>query len=128
MSRKIALTVGVLILGATSKIWAQSNAIRCVSHPNRVGECRKVHGRLSAFNGAPTFRVWVIGTKRVLGISDRDASPSFEKLPASLRKEVSFEHSVIGDFLFCPFSAEKPGVMQFGCVESAENTKPIRNE
>jgi hypothetical protein len=27
-----------------------------------------IHGRLSAYNGNPTLRIWIVGSKRILGI------------------------------------------------------------
>ncbi len=42
----------------------------CKSDPDIVGVCFTVHGRLSAWNGAPTMRIWRIGTKRILGVHD----------------------------------------------------------
>jgi hypothetical protein len=55
----------------------------CQSDPDLVGACFTVHGRLSAFNGNPTFRIWRIGTKRYLGVSG-------EVLPDPLTGKVNF--------------------------------------
>jgi hypothetical protein len=33
-----------------------------------VAKCFVVHGRLSFYNGAPSARIWKIGTKRILGV------------------------------------------------------------
>jgi hypothetical protein len=37
------------------------------------GECFWVRGRLSAANGNPTFRIWPIGTHRMLGVLGHQA-------------------------------------------------------
>ena len=73
--------------------------------------CFTVHGRLSNWNGNPTQRIWVIGTKRMLGLRV-DTS-----LPKVLEGKLGdFDDEVYGDFEFCLFTPERPGVMQVGCL------------
>jgi hypothetical protein len=43
----------------------------CSKHPQLVGTCFTVRGRLSVYNGAPALRIWRIGTKRILGVSEQ---------------------------------------------------------
>jgi len=40
----------------------------CKNNPQIGGACFSVHGRLSAYNGAPSLRIWPIGTHRLLGV------------------------------------------------------------
>ena len=83
----------------------------CRKDSRVIAACFTVHGRLSNWNGNLTERIWIIGTKRMLGLRE-DTS-----LPKALEEKLgNFDDEVYGDFDFCPFTAEKPGVMQVGCV------------
>ena len=42
---------------------------RCKGNPALVGQCFTIHGRLRAYNGNPTFRIWPIGTRRIVGVT-----------------------------------------------------------
>lgn len=90
----------------------------CIDHPKRVGECRAVHGRLSYWNGAPTPRIWPVGTKRMLGVtSEWDGS-----LPAGLEAVMSPDINLYGDFWVCTlFDPPADGVMERVCVYSWRN-------
>lgn len=88
----------------------------CRSDSRVVAACFQVHGRLSNWNGNPTRRIWIIGTKKMLGLRDGT------ELPAALEKSLGdFDHEVAGDFEFCPFTPAKPGVMQVGCLAKVSN-------
>jgi hypothetical protein len=88
----------------------------CRKDPRVVAACFRVRGRLSNWNGNPTRRIWIIGTKRMLGLRDGT------ELPAELQKSLSdFDHEVVGDFEFCPFTAQKSGVMQVGCLAAVSD-------
>jgi hypothetical protein len=88
----------------------------CRSDPRVVAACFQVHGRLSNWNGNPTKRIWIIGTNRMLGLRDGT------ELPVALQKSLSdFDHEVVGDFQFCPFTPHKAGVMQVGCLAKVGN-------
>jgi hypothetical protein len=90
---------------------ADTGTSSCRNDPRVIAACFQVHGRLSNWNGNPTRRIWVIGTKRMLGLRDGT------ELPAALEKSLSdFDHEVVGDFEFCPFTPAKSGVMQVGCL------------
>jgi hypothetical protein len=94
----------------------------CQEHPEVRSKCFWLHGRLSYWNGTPAARIWKIGTKRMLGVSDGHALPEYEQMPEYIRKlMVSFDTEIYGDFEFCPFTKEKPGVMQLGCIQSGKN-------
>ena len=95
-------------------------AMGCKSNPHLVGMCFVVHGRLSAYNGNPTFRIRRAGTSRLLGVIPSEDPRS---LPAELRGVASFEHDVFGTFTVCPFTPPKAGVMQFVCVEAVRNAR-----
>ena len=87
----------------------------CKADPDIVDACFTVHGRLSAWNGSPTMRIWRAGTKRILG--DHDDWP----LPEELAEHMGWDVEAWGDFEVCPFTKERPGAMQMVCIESASH-------
>jgi hypothetical protein len=87
----------------------------CSSDPDLVGSCFKVHGRISAYNGTPTLRIWRIGTDRLLGVDDEIP------VPESLSRELDWDVNAYADLEVCPFTREQEGAMQRVCVESAEH-------
>ncbi|HEY2013420.1 MAG TPA: hypothetical protein VGH38_07960, partial [Bryobacteraceae bacterium] len=90
----------------------------CKANPALTGKCFVLRGRLRASNGNPTFRIWPVGTARLLGVTG--VHPGEEPiLPAGLA--CGFDCDVYADFEVCPFTRAKPGVMQRVCVESAAN-------
>src|SRR5258708_33092683 len=94
----------------------------CREHPQLTGKCFVVRGRLSVYNGAPAVRLWRIGTRRVLGISEqRFKLPGYRNLPESLAQQLNGDNQVLGDFLVCPFTTPRAREMQLVCVESAKN-------
>jgi hypothetical protein len=81
-----------------------------------------VHGRLFAANGAPTFRIWVVGTHRILGVHDDDAEAGRPVgYPDCLRPHIGFEKNLYADFTVCPVAPDRPGRMRPVCIESASN-------
>jgi len=86
----------------------------CKTDPDIIGPCFTVHGRLSAWNGTPTMRIWRIGTKRILGVEN-------ELLPEEVANRMDWGVDAYGDFMVCPFTEERPGEMQMVCIESAKN-------
>ena|SRR6267154_3374832 len=88
----------------------------CKANPSLAGKCFVVHGRLRAYNGNPTFRIWPVGTRRFLGVTG--AHPGEEPImPGDL--DMDFNRDLYAEFEVCPFTAERPGVMRRVCVESA---------
>ena len=95
----------------------------CREHPQLIGKCFVVHGRLSVYNGAPAVRLRRIGTRRVLGVSEQRFNlPEYRNLPEDLTEQLNGDNEIIGDFLVCPFTKSKPREMQLVCIESANNT------
>jgi hypothetical protein len=96
---------------------------RCAGNSNLVGECFTFHGKLQLSNGNPTYRIWRVGTKRILGVLC-DEEPI---VPANLKSALinasnsSWDRDFSGDYEVCPFTEEKPGWMQFVCVEKVTN-------
>jgi hypothetical protein len=116
-----------LLLVAGSVMPSQSPATEaesksCRHHPHLAGKCFTVHGRLSVYNGAPAMRIWKVGTKRMLGISEqRFAVEGFRNMPETIQTQVNQDVEVFGDFLVCPFTRQKAGEMQLVCVEEGKN-------
>lgn len=97
----------------------------CRQHPQVAGKCFEVRGRLSVYNGAPTLRIWKIGSRRMLGVSEqRFAVEGYRNVPDSIRNQVNQDVDLYGNFLVCPFTRPKAGEMQMVCVEDAKNLRP----
>ena len=105
----------------------------CRARSDLVGKCFTVHGALRYWNGGTPVRIWRIGTTRVLGVrgldevglpSDSSACP----LPAGLRDTLQAGKEVIADLVVCPLTHDRPGSMQYVCVDAATNirAKPYR--
>jgi hypothetical protein len=79
------------------------------------GACRTVHGRMDLWNGAPTVRIWVTGTRRVLGVEQ--PTQSFDDLPPAVQRiwrggEADWATAIYGDFEVCALTPRRPGRMQ----------------
>jgi hypothetical protein len=86
-----------------------------------VDSCFTVHGRMGAANGAPSYRIWVISTGRLLGV------PQLCVLPPSLDSLIGIEDKfVYADFVVRPLAKERAGWMRMVCVASASKivTRP----
>ena len=118
------LTLLLLILcGSVAAVSPPLSAQKsCREHPQLIGKCFSVRGRLSTYNGNPAVRLWNIGTRRVLGVSDQRFSlPGYRNIPEDLAKQLDGKTNLFGDFLVCPFTRSRPGEMQLMCIESAKN-------
>ena len=125
---------------------ASKRKIPCKT-PENASLCYWTHGRLSVYNGDPSFRIWKIGTRRMLGVFNGPSHfppriASFDddvfnpELPAELDKAYESDNRrlkretgimwavpppVFADFEVCPLEPEKRGEMQAVCIESAKN-------
>jgi len=124
--RKATIRTVFLLVMAASAFGGNpktENAPRCKGNPAVIGACFTVRGRLSAWNGNPTFRIWPIGTKRMLGVREE-----FD-LPSELDPHLGhFDDVVYANFEVCPLTAARAGAMQIVCVESARNIKKTTRE
>lgn len=84
----------------------------CKKDPDIVSSCFTVHGRMFLANGSPSYRIWRIGTNRILGVQD-------SIVPEAIAIDLTWENAAFGDFYVCPFTEQKDGEMQYVCVESA---------
>ncbi|HSQ24020.1 MAG TPA: hypothetical protein VLN44_06410 [Pyrinomonadaceae bacterium] len=122
-----ALVLSLLVVHSVVPIQsraAQVNDKSCRQHPQLVGKCFTVHGRLSVYNGAPAMRIWRIGTKRMLGVSEqRFAVQGYRNVPETIQNQLNQDVDIFGDFLVCPFTRPKAGEMQMVCIEEGKNLK-----
>jgi hypothetical protein len=95
----------------------------CAGNAHMVGSCFEFRGVLRLWNGNPTYRISRTGTTRILGVlCDEDPI-----IPANLRAwlddptNAQWDRDFRADFTVCPFTAARPGVMQFVCVEKVTN-------
>ncbi len=109
---------------ASTNFTVQTPDKSCRQHPQLIGACFNVHGRLSVYNGAPALRIWKAGTKRILGVSEqRFTVAGYRNIPDEVKTQVNQDVDVWGDFLVCPFTKAKAGEMQMVCVEAGRNVK-----
>lgn len=116
--------------------------IPCKTDEN-ASMCYWTHGRLGFYNGNPSYRIWKIGTTRILGVWSGPNSERIDPLdnehpefPANLdrvfdievRRNVALKIDfpeligpVFGEFEVCPLEPEHPGWMQAVCIESAKD-------
>ena len=86
-----------------------------------TAESMCVHGRLSVYNGNPSCRIWIVGTKRILGIHEfEEECPIPEELHQVLAEDID-NRLIYADFVVQPLTERKDGVMQMVRFESAEN-------
>jgi hypothetical protein len=110
-----ARVVGLLWLLASSLLDAAGHP--CSQSAEIVDTCFDVHGRLSFWNGAPSARIWRVGTSRMLGIHH-------DELPVELASQMTtFDTEAWGDFRVCPFTKERTGHMQMVCIDSWRNIR-----
>jgi len=110
--RCLKLAVLIIALAETSLASAEAPA----------GQCFWVRGRLGTYNGNPTFRIWPVGTHRLLGVINPLGNDEDPKLPGNLRRlKPSFERDIWGSFYVCPWTKDERGSMRFVRVERAEN-------
>ncbi len=114
----LALLPGVCSV-ATAANQVCAPAANAAANASSVGKPFTVRGRLSAWNGAPTHRIWIIGTTRILGVHGGSTMP--DNLLAFTQ---SFDVEVVGNFVVCPVTKSHPGVMQMVRIVSASKLRP----
>jgi hypothetical protein len=121
-------TISILFfLVMVSISFAQKDSLKseckpCREHPLVNGPKFIVHGVMQVWNGMPSVRIWKIGTKRILGVSEGlDYREGFCNLPTWLGVKLNTVNEIIGDFVLYPFTEDKPGIMRFVCVDTAYN-------
>jgi hypothetical protein len=98
------------------------------------GQCHWVHGRMALYNGTFSFRIWVIGTHRMLRVVDKDGDnfndldqlpPALSRALAGYRDDVLRLSSdlVFADYRICAFTRSRHGVMQSVTLEDARHVR-----
>jgi hypothetical protein len=92
--------------------------------------CFSLRGRLSAWNGAPTFRLHPDGSKRLLGVVGGDGDPASPSvLTPNLRAAMTPTspgdlRPVTARFHVCPLAPDRPGRMRPVCIADATEIAP----
>ncbi|HEV8366644.1 MAG TPA: hypothetical protein VGQ39_01715 [Pyrinomonadaceae bacterium] len=121
-SRFVLLATLIGALTVPTAISQNTNIKSCREHPQLVGSCFNVHGRLSVYNGAPALRILKIDTRRLLGVSEqRFAIEGYRNLPEEIRAKIDQDTLLYGDYLVCPFTKQRKHEMQLVCVEKVQN-------
>jgi hypothetical protein len=124
--RRLIIISALAVLLAGSGVKSSSHRFEksCREHPQLVSKCFNVRGRLAVYNGAPTLRIWKIGTKHVLGVSDqRFAIEGVRNVPEEIQTKVDADKLLYGDFLVCPFTMPRANEMQLVCIERVTNLR-----
>jgi hypothetical protein len=123
---KLAIISALALLTVGSAIHSSARRFEksCREHPQLVSNCFKLRGRLAVYNGAPALRIWKIGTKRMLGVSEqRFAIDGVRNVPEDVQAKIDQNKFLYGDFLVCPFTAPRSNEMQLVCIESVANLR-----
>lgn len=122
--KSIIVALALLIVGSGVASSAGSLDKSCREHPQVVSRCVTVRGRLAVYNGAPALRIWKIGTKRMLGVSEqRFAIAGFTNIPEEVKAKIDQNKFLYGDFVVCPFTTPRPSEMQLVCIEKVTNLR-----
>jgi hypothetical protein len=110
------LLLSALLMGGVASEPPPTAAAQTTA-PADASTPRTVHGRLRYYLGTPTARIWIVGTKRILGVAESGDGSS--TLPKNLRDLMSWERDLFADFIVEPLTPSRPGVMQMVRVLSA---------
>jgi hypothetical protein len=121
-----ACLLALWLLGSSSRpagasISGIGQSARCADRTDLVGTCFRVHGRLSFYNGNPSFRVWPVGTTRLLGLEPDERPTVPDNVAGFLDRVVRGDVNLFGDFRVCPLTPERLGEMRRVCMDSASN-------
>ncbi|MBX3024946.1 hypothetical protein KF840_08565 [bacterium] len=115
MLASLALAIG---LGAVAAAEAARPDYVCAGRPDVVGPCFELRGRLSFWNGAPSARIWPVGSKRLLGVHDDLLPPAFVAEMARFDPHDRFDTEAWAHFTLCPITRRRAGHIQFVCIEA----------
>ena len=87
--------------------------------------CYSVHGRLFAANGTPSFRIWPVGTRRLLGVHGDMLPPELGGARAP-SMGTDGDVAVYGDFTVCPLTHDRPGHMRMVTVTAISHARWTR--
>lgn len=119
---KVAILCVTSLLALQQQCAHSQIKAKCKGNPKVVGACYSVHGRLNTGADTIQLRLWPVGTKRMLGVSDGPAINDAESpLYPKTIKFSNGDETIYGDFEVCPFTPKREGEMQFVCIETASH-------
>jgi hypothetical protein len=131
MCKRLLTLLGIFLLVHSSS--AEKRTIACKTSTNALS-CYWTHGRLSLYQGAVNWRLWVIGTHNLLGIYSGPSAflrrydnldSEAPQLPPNLAAAYNLPDPsgvlVYADFDVCPLEHHIAGHMQAACIESARH-------
>jgi hypothetical protein len=90
-----------------------------------------IHGRLSAYNGTPSLRIWIVGSKRILGVSAPEGREE-EAMPKALLDIFEdgdgwFTRDFYGAFTVEPLEPDQKGHMRPVRVIAVKNLVVVKD-
>jgi hypothetical protein len=71
---------------------------------------------MGAYNGTPSYRIWIVGTNRLLGVTQSRGCI----VPPLLDSLIGVEDKLVyADFVVRPVTVDQAGTMRFVCIASA---------
>lgn len=130
---RYAIVLAVVLSVPVMLVKPQDQAKRkipCKTREN-ASMCYWTRGRLGVYSGNPSFRIWKVGTDRIVGIHSGPEAQAGDVLdgehpefPANIRRvaaALTEGRRIFANFEICPFAPDRPREMQFGCIESARD-------
>jgi hypothetical protein len=143
--KQATICFGILVCSTTlGQLKSYQRTIPCKT-PEIAHSCYWTHGRLSVANGNPSYRLWKIGTRRLLGIYSGPVAFNGQaqnkyaldnegpQLPSNVEDALwrsvngAWPNVIFADFEVCPLDEEKSEKMQAACIESAKNIQVKKN-
>ena len=96
-----------------------------VGGSNNAGDVFRVHGRLCKYIGACPFRIWIVGTKRLLGVNE--TKEEYSEMPESMSNILIWEcprcydQALYADFLVQAVTPYRKDEMQLVRILDASN-------
>jgi hypothetical protein len=110
---------------ATASAVALEGVTACKTSQKIVGRCATIRGRFFVANGTPAIRIWPIGTRRLLGVTDGQGDPEGQStVPVNVKRLMgldAFSRDIYGSYEVCPLTRQMPGHMQTVCIERASH-------
>ncbi len=115
---KTCVVLTLVLLAATLSLAGDKDLSKQYENTNSPFE---LHGRLSLYCGNPCYRIWIIGTNRLLGVQGGDLEPA--SMPADLQAlfHTNTRLRVYADFKVTPLTTYKKGHMQIVQIYSVKN-------
>jgi hypothetical protein len=119
MKTKFALILAMLLASAIQ--FASAQEVADGKSDGTAIKSFRVHERLSVSNGNPSCRIWIVGTKRILGIPEAEVEcPIPARLSRALQENLN-DRAIYADFTVVAVTKQREGVMQIVRLKSAEN-------